>query len=183
MQNNFDKALSLVLQSEGGFTVNALDSGNTLSDGRQGCTNKGITQANWEAFVGHPVTHNDMRVLTQEQIAKFYKTKYWNLAKCDELPSGVDYVVFDFAVNAGVGRAVKTLQQALGVTPDGLIGRVTLSKLDEYDKPTLIAKFSEKKIEFYQDLVTRKPSQEIFLKGWLNRVSATRQDAISLVSH
>lgn len=183
MQNNFDKALSLVLQHEGGFSINPFDNGNKLPDGRQGCTNRGITQANWEAFVGHMVTHNDMRALTQEQIARFYKTKYWNLAKCDELPSGVDYVVFDFAINAGVGRAVKTLQQALGVSADGFIGSITLYELAKCNATVLIDKFSEKKIEFYQDLVARKPDQQIFLKGWLNRVAVARQDAKNLVSH
>ncbi len=183
MISNFEKALDLVLQSEGGFSINLFDNGNKLPDGRQGCTNKGITQNSWEEFVGHPVTHNDMRNLTHEQIAKFYKAKFWKLAKCDELPSGVDYVVFDFAVNSGVGRAIKTLQQTISVQADGLIGRITLSKLDEYNPMAFISKFSEKKIEFYQDLVARKPDQQIFLKGWLNRVSSVRQDAISLVSH
>jgi lysozyme family protein len=183
MLNNFDKALSLVLQNEGGFSINPFDDGNKLPDGRQGCTNKGITQANWEIFVGHKVSHNDMKALTQEQIAKFYKTKYWNLSKCDELPSGVDYVVFDFAVNAGVGRAIKTLQQAIGVTADGFIGSVTMYELARCNATIFIDKYSEKKIEFYQELVARKPDQQIFLKGWLNRVSVTRQDAKNLVSH
>lgn len=180
---NFDKSLQLILKSEGGFTMNPLDAGNKLPDGRQGCTNKGITQASWEEFVGHPVTTNDMRNLTQEQISRFYKAKYWATAKCDQLPSGLDYAVFDFAINAGVGRAIKTLQQAIGINADGLIGSVTLFELARCNANSIIDKYSEKKIEFYQELVARKPSQNIFLKGWLNRVSVTRQDAKSLVSH
>jgi lysozyme family protein len=183
MISNFEKALDLVLQSEGGFSINPFDNGNKLPDGRQGCTNKGITQNSWEEFVGHKVSHNDMRNLTQEQIAKFYKAKFWKLAKCDELPSGVDYVVFDFSVNAGVGRAVKTLQQSIGVSADGLIGAITLAELAKCNTTNLISKFSEKKIEFYQDLVARKPDQQVFLKGWLNRVSHAKKNADYLVSH
>ena len=183
MINNFDTSLKLLLQSEGGFTMNPFDKGNSLPDGRMGCTNKGITQENWEAFVGHKVSTEDMKALTQEQIAKFYKSKYWIPAKCDELPNGVDYAVFDFAVNAGVGRAIKTLQQAIGITADGLIGAVTLSELARCNAANFIDKYSEKKIEFYQDLTIRNSSQQIFLKGWLNRVAVTRQDAKSLVSH
>ncbi len=163
--------------------MNPFDKGNNLPDGRQGCTNKGITQANWEAFVGHPVTHNDMRNLTTEQISRFYKTKYWNPSKCDELPSGVDYVVFDFGINAGTGRAIKTLQQTIGVTADGLIGAFTIQELAKFNPIIFIDKYSEKKIEFYQELASRKPEQQIFLKGWLNRVTSVRQDAKTLASH
>ena len=63
MLNNFEKALDLILKDEGGFTTDVRDNGNKLPDGRAGSTNLGVTQANWETFVGHPVSWNDMRAL------------------------------------------------------------------------------------------------------------------------
>ena len=63
-----------------------------------------------EAFVGHPVSREDMKKLNEERVARLYKHKYWDAVHGDILPSGIDYLVFDFAVNAGPGRAIKLLQ-------------------------------------------------------------------------
>jgi lysozyme family protein len=64
MINNLEQALALVLKSEDGFTIDPRDNGNKLPDGRAGSTNLGVTQAAWEAYVGHPVTWSDMKSLT-----------------------------------------------------------------------------------------------------------------------
>ena len=115
MEKNFSAALANVLNSEGGFQDDPKDAGNKLPDGRQGCTNLGVTQSTWESFVGHPVSREDMKRLTEERVARLYRHKYWDAVKADELPDGVDYLVFDFAINAGPGRAIKILQSVVGV--------------------------------------------------------------------
>ena len=115
MEKNFSAALAHVLNSEGGFQDDPKDAGNKLPDGRQGCTNLGVTQSTWESFVGHPVSREDMKRLTEERVARLYRHKYWDAVKADELPYGVDYLVFDFAINAGPGRAIKILQSVVGV--------------------------------------------------------------------
>ena len=125
--------------------MEATDHGNKLSDGRQGSTNLGVTQANWEAFVGHPVSTQDMKDLTPEVISPFYKRKYWDAVRGDDLPSPIDYMVFDFAVNAGPGRAIKLLQAAVGAVPDGQIGPNTLAAINATPVKELINKFSEQK--------------------------------------
>ena len=149
MENNFNKSLALVLKEEGGFETQTTDNGNKLPDGRAGLTNLGVTQANWEAFVGHPVTWNDMRALTPEKVTPFYKRKYWDVVHGDELPNGVDYMAFDFAVNAGPGMAIKLLQRAVGVAQDGAIGPMTLSAIHAIPVNILIQRFSDAK-EGYQ---------------------------------
>jgi lysozyme family protein len=102
-----------------------------------------------------------------------YKRKYWDACKCDALPAGVDYLVFDFAVNAGVGRSAKILQRALGVPEDGAIGPTTLHNVSVMDRGELIARFSEAKEEFYKSLKTF----DTFGKGWLSRVAEVRGTA------
>jgi len=177
MIENFNKALELVLKEEGGFTTDVRDNGNKLPDGRAGSTNLGVTQANWEAFVGHPVTWNDMRALTPTIVTPFYKRKYWDMVHGDELPNGVDYMAFDFAVNAGVGRAIKLLQQAVGVSQDGAIGPMTLSAIRAIPAKQLVDRYSDAKEAWYKSL-----NNATYQKGWLNRVARVETIATNMVA-
>ena len=111
MRNNFAESLQALLKHEGGFVNHPSDPG--------GMTNLGVTKAVWEAWVTHPVSEAEMRSLTPEKVAPLYKNKYWDKICGDDLPSGVDMVVFDAAVNSGPGRAAKWLQACVGVEPDG----------------------------------------------------------------
>jgi len=177
MKDNFESSLVLVLKSEGGFTTDIHDNGNKLPDGRAGSTNLGVTQANWEAFVGHPVTWDNMRALNAETVAPFYKRKYWDVAHCDELPQGLDYLVFDFAVNAGAGRSIKTLQTAIGVTADGSLGPLSLSAINNLEPKLLIERFTDAKEKFYKAL--NNPTYE---KGWLARTATVEKSALSMIA-
>jgi lysozyme family protein len=171
----FEDCLARILKHEGGYVNDPLDSG--------GRTNLGVTQRVWEEFVGHPVTEADMKALTPEKIAPMYKLKYWNPSYCEVLPKGLDYVVFDFAVNAGTGRSVKTLQQAIGCVADGVIGPKTMAAINDANPKDLIAKFSDARADFYQGIVARKPDQACFIKGWLNRVEDARKLALEEHDH
>jgi lysozyme family protein len=169
MKENFDKALAQVLKSEGGFVNNVHDNG--------GMTNLGVTKAVWEAYVGHPVSEADMRALTPAKVAPMYKAKYWDACKCDDLPHAVDYAVFDFAVNAGVGRSAKTLQTSVGASSDGAIGPGTLAKVAEHGAEELLQKFSDAKTAFYKGL-----NNPHFEKGWLNRVAEVKTIAATMLA-
>jgi len=173
--SRFQECLARILKHEGGYVNDPLDSG--------GRTNLGVTQRVWEEFVGHPVTEADMKALTPEKIAPMYKLKYWNPSYCEVLPKGLDYVVFDFAVNAGTGRSVKTLQQAIGCVADGVIGPKTMAVINDANPKDLIAKFSDARADFYQGIVARKPDQARFIKGWLNRVEESRKLALEEHDH
>jgi lysozyme family protein len=171
----FEDCLTRILKHEGGFVNDPLDSG--------GRTNLGVTQKVWEEWLGHPVTEADMKALTPQKIAPMYKLKYWNPSYCEVLPKGLDYVVFDFAVNAGTGRSVKTLQQAIGCVADGVIGPKTMAAINDANPKDLIAKFSDARADFYQGIVARKPDQARFIKGWLNRVEESRKLALEEYDH
>ena len=164
MLSNFPAALALVLQSEGGFVNHKFDPG--------GMTNLGVTRNVWRDWVKHDVDEAEMRALTPDLVTPLYKARYWDACKCDDLPRGVDYAVFDSAVNMGPGRAAKLLQAALGVTADGSIGRATIAAATAADPVELLEAFSLGKEAFYQSL----PTFATFGKGWLNRVAHV-QDA------
>jgi len=178
MKHNWQQAFEQMLASEGGFSDDERDDGNKLPDGRKGSTMLGVTQYNWEAHVGHQVTHDDMRKLTAVDVEPLYKKKYWDVVQGDKLPNGIDYLVFDMGVNAGPGRSIKLLQAAVGTTPDGGLGPVTLAAVWAADPVVLIEKFSQEKEAFYRSL----KKFTVYGEGWLNRVAAVKQKASSMVA-
>jgi lysozyme family protein len=119
-----------------------------------------------------------MRSLTPEMVEPLYRKRFWAAVRADELPSGLDYLLFDFAVNSGPGRAAKILQTVVGVTPDGGIGPMTLAAVAEQDPAELIEKYSQAKENFYRSLSTF----DTFGKGWLNRVAAVKVKAESMLA-
>ena len=172
MKENFDKCLALMLAHEGGFVNHPQDPG--------GMTNLGVTKRVWEEWVGHEVDEKQMRALTPETVAPLYKRKYWDACRSDDLVSGVDYVVFDVAVNSGAGRAIKFLQSCVGVDADGGFGPRTLDavKVAEKDPERLIDLYSAKRLEFLQSLKTF----ETFGKGWSRRVAEVKDKALAMVA-
>jgi lysozyme family protein len=170
MLSNWQKSFELMLKSEGGYVNNPADPG--------GRTNLGVTQATWENWVGRASDETEMRGLTPEKVEPLYKKKYWDAVRGDDLPVGLDYLCFDFGVNAGPGRAIKLLQSAVGVTPDGGFGPMTLAAVQAIDPVELIEKFSQAKEDFYRSLGTFAT----FGKGWLNRVADVKVKANSMLA-
>jgi lysozyme family protein len=170
-QSNFDECVELMLAHEGGFVNHPQDPG--------GMTNLGVTKRVWEEWMGRPVTEKEMRALTPIMVKPLYKRKYWDAVRADDLVAGVDYVVFDVAVNSGPGRAIKFLQSAVGVTADGGFGPATLAAVKEAEKDParLIELYCAKRLEFLQSLRTF----ETFGKGWSRRVSEVKDKALKML--
>ena len=171
MNANFDSCLAKLLVHEGGYVHHPSDPG--------GMTNLGVTARVWEEWVGHPVDEKQMRALTPALVAPLYRKKYWDACRANELISGLDYAVFDVAVNSGVGRAIKLLQSVVGATPDGGYGSITaaLVKKAEQDPTRLIELYSAKRLDFLESL----NSFLIFGKGWSRRVAEVKADALKMV--
>lgn len=176
MITNFSRSLGLILQSEGGFTTDPRDPGNRLEDGRPGSTNLGVTQANWEAYVGHPVKWSEMRTLTPEIVKPFYKKRYWDAVKGDDLPTPIDYMMFDFAVNSGPVRSIKLMQKAVGTVQDGILGPMTMTAIKAIPIHKLIQDFSDEKEWWYKSL-----RNENFERGWLNRVAKVENNSVNMI--
>ena len=170
MKNNFAQALQVVLKSEGGFVNHPKDPG--------GMTNLGCTKAVWEEWIGHPVSEKNMRDLQPADVAPLYKRKYWDKVCGDDLPSGLDYALFDAAINSGPGRASKWLQEALGVKVDGSLGPVSLAAVQASDKQKLLAKFNDIRLQFLEAL----PTWDTFGKGWGRRVSEVQSSASKMIA-
>lgn len=138
-----------------------------------GRTNLGVTQRVWEEWTGKPATEADMRSLTVEMVSPLYKKRYWDAVRGDDLPSGVDLCVFDCAVNAGVGRASKFLQQAVGVNADGQIGPMTVAATTSKPANEVIEAFCNLRETHYKSLSTFAT----FGKGWMWRLGAVEAES------
>lgn len=168
MKGNYTKALALVLRHEGGWADHPRDPG--------GATMKGVTLNTFRSFYGHDRTRQELRNITQEQLETIYH-KYWEDVKGDDLPGGIDSLLFDMGVNAGPKRAVKLLQRTLGVTEDGILGPITLGKLKDWNPVKLVEKYSDTRLAFYRSLKTF----DAFGKGWTRRTEESKEFALGLL--
>ena len=169
MRENLETALRLIRRHEGGYVDHPDDPG--------GATNLGITHATLAAWRGKPVTKQDVRNLTVAEAAAIYRARYWDAVRGDELPAGVDLAVFDFAVNSGPGRAIRTLQTVLGVPQDGALGPVTMAALAKAPGAvTVIVDLCDARMRFLRGLRTFGT----FGRGWTNRVNNIEDEALKV---
>lgn len=166
---NFKPSLKELLHHEGGFVNHPADPG--------GMTNLGVTRETYEGWVGHPVNEAIMRKLTPELVGPLYKKKYWDVLRCDALPTGLDLCVFDFGVNAGTSRSGRYLQRLVGATPDGVVGPATVQAVETkratVGTVALIEQFQEARRSYYRQL----PTFPTFGRGWLRRVDEVERTA------
>lgn len=150
---------SWILASEGGYVDHPSDPG--------GATNMGITHRTLAAWRKVPsVTKQQVRELTRQEALAIYEAQYWRTSGADRLPEGLDYAVFDYAVNSGPARAVKDLQRVVGVTADGIMGAQTLAAVDRYGAVRAIEGLTDRRMAFLRGLSTFGT----FGRGWTRRV-------------
>jgi len=169
MKNNFDKALAYVLEHEGGYVNHPRDPG--------GATNKGVTQAVYDGYRkmrGRGL--QSVKFISDEEVQAIYKFQYWDAVRGDLLPAGVDYAVFDFAVNSGVGRASKYLQAVVGTAQDGIIGARTVAAIT--NPAATINALCDRRMGFLRNLRTFLT----FGRGWTRRVQGVRAHALEMAS-
>lgn len=168
MKGNFWKAFNATLKHEGGYANHILDPG--------GMTNLGVTRKVWESWVGRKVTEDEMRKLTPEDVSTLYRRRYWDAVRGDQLLSGVDYVMFDAAVNSGPLRAIRWAQAVVGVEQDGKIGPRTVAAINTFNPEIFIIEYCKRRLGFMQ----RLPIWKTFGRGWRNRVTDVQIAALGM---
>jgi len=160
MTSRFDTFIERILSHEGGYINHPSDPG--------GETNWGITKAvaQENGYTG------SMRNMSRARAIGIYKRKYWDAVNGELLPDPLAFQVLDASVNHGPKRAIKWLQESLGITSDGVWGLVTeravFAASDDLgvviQKALLFCRIRQK---FYTDLATFKD----FGKGWTRRMA------------
>lgn len=160
MKSNFDACLAHILRHEGGYVDHPNDPG--------GETNFGISK---RAYPGE-----NIKGMTRARAAHLYRRDYWDAVRGDDLPAGLDLVAFDAAVNSGVSRGAKWVQQAVGAQPDGKVGSATLLRVKATNPASAIEKACDLRMAFLRGLGT----WSTFGKGWSRRVTEVRMAALGM---
>ena len=168
MRENFNKCLEMVLEHEGGYVNNENDRG--------GMTNLGVTRRVYEDWVDRPVSEQEMRDLTPEDVAPIYRKNYADRIHFDSLPSGLDWACLDWAINSGASRPAKAIQRAVGATADGVIGPKTLQLVAEKEPEYIIDYVYTVRQAFYESLDDYKH----FGRGWTRRNKETLHQALEM---
>lgn len=164
--SRFAECLPLILKHEGGYVDHPRDPG--------GATNLGITIGTLSEWLGRPATKAEVKALTEADVAPIYEARYWRAAGCHRMPKGLDYALFDFAVNSGVSRAVKVMQSAAGVGADGVVGPNTLAAVERVGAEEMVRRVQQRRESFLRSLSTFPT----FGKGWMRRVNDVTRQAL-----
>lgn len=159
---NTDDIISAILFREGGYVNNPADRG--------GPTKFGITQGTLAEFRRVPVSPADVAELTEDEARNIYRQVYvkpWE----GIVPALVLPLLADSAVNHGPGRALKMLQKALGVEPDGVLGPSTQAAIVAMDAEHMYRKLCAERVRFYGRLISLDQTQSRFAAGWCNRIA------------
>lgn len=146
---NFENALKIVLNWEGGYVNDPHDPG--------GETKFGISKKSYPSV--------DIKSLTLESASEIYKKDYWLKCRCDDLPIPVAVLVFDTAVNMGVNTAIILLQTAAEVVSDGVLGKQTISAVNGLDPAKIARNFMSLRTQRY----TKLTGWDRYGLGWTRR--------------
>jgi lysozyme family protein len=172
---NFENCLQVILKNEGGYSNNPSDKG--------GETYKGISRKNWPQWSGWTAVDGlkgqpdfpesiDSNIGVDSAVKMAYKNHFWNSMRLDEIANPrTALLIFDFAVNSGVIRAVKIAQEIVGVETDGAMGKISIATINSFDPDMFEKEYKAKRIERFYRIVEKNPSQSIFLNGWIKRVN------------
>jgi len=160
---DFLPAFESMILAEGGYVLH------TVKVDRGGMTYAGISRKNWPQWGGWTtIDYGDKP--DAELVRSFYRANFWAPLQLDRVESqDIARTLFDFAVNAGTGTAVKLAQITVGATPDGKVGPKTLAAINAADPDLFLARYALAKMARYAHIVTLDRTQGKFLLGWLNR--------------
>lgn len=168
--DRFTISFDRVIGHEGGYTNDRRDRGNWSSGvigvGELKGTKFGISAMSYPKLDIRNLTVNDARII--------YRRDFWTKFKCDQMPVGIDYLLFDTAINSGIGNAAKILQRAVGTTADGAIGPKTIAAVKAKRLPDLIDEFCAQRMLFYTGISTF----QTYKTGWTRRAFTTHAQAL-----
>ena len=147
------------IELEGGFTDHPNDRGNYTPSGELKGTKYGISARAYPDL--------DIKSLTYEEAFKIYERDYWNKVIKIEYPRELKPMLFDMSVNHGINGAIKILQRAANVKPDGIVGPITLNAI----KDVKLLDLALERVKRFVIITEKRPKNLVFLRGWINRVS------------
>lgn len=179
---DYYKAIPYTLDFEGGLTEDAADSGGITNFGV--CLEFAKDTGDMELFDKNDdgtIDRKDIKLLKKEDAEAAFKKYFWDKLDLDNIDSDKKaFVVFDCSMNSGIGNAVPMLQKALvnigyNIDIDGKYGPQTKKAFNDAPEDDFCDEYLNVREKFFRMIVDRRPSQKVFLRGWLNRVNQIRE--------
>lgn len=171
MQASYDASLSRLLKDEGGYTNHPSDPG--------GPTNWGITLADARMYWKPSATAADVKAMPLSVAKQIYAKRYWDAQRCNDLPAGVDYAIFDYGVNSGIGRSGKVLRRCLGLSDKtSAVTQEVVDAARKVDPAKLCNMIWSERLAFLKSLKT----WPTFGKGWGARVAGGKVFSQQLIA-
>lgn len=159
----FDLAFERLLGHEGRLSLDPNDRGNWTS----GVIGVGELRGSFMGISAMSYPHLDIRNLTVEQVKAIYRRDFWDRVGADELQDGVAYQAFDFAVNSGIGTAIRKLQLAVGVADDGDWGPISAAAARAMSESDIIMRLNAHRLLF----MTALRAWSTQGRGWTRRIA------------
>lgn len=167
----FELAMTHVAEFEGIYSDDAADRGGPTKYGVCLEFLKGLGTVG-DINKDGVINKKDVLAVTKDKAKELFKKNFWTNPKAERFPPVVAMMYFDSAVNCGCKQTNKLLQRAAYTDDDGIVGPKTVTAVNAMNEADLIKRFAQKRRDFYNTLVARRPSQKVFIKGWLRRVNA-----------
>ncbi len=148
---NFDLAFDRLMGHEGSYVNDPLDPG--------GETNWGISKRSYPGV--------NIRALTRAEAKEIYRRDFWQAIHGDEMPGSVAFQVLDFAINSGIGTAIRKLQRAVGAADDGYWGPMSRRAVEAMAEHKVLMRFVAERLDFWRSLSTWGR----FGNGWAGRAA------------
>ena len=166
----------LIGKYEGGYSWHPEDPG--------GPTNFGITC--YDLAEHRHMSMNSMggwanlvRQMPESEAEDIYAEKYAKGIRFDELNSGVDVVMLDYAVNSGVERPIHVACTLIGRPVVDHIDDELLKAINGFDPNTFINRMCSERLRFMHAIRGGR-AWITFGKGWMARVTDLRNYALAL---
>lgn len=165
--------VAAIIVREHGFVDHPFDRGGPT---RWGVTEKPLIE--WRRKTGGFVPRTKaevreaIRTLDKEEATSIYLDLYVKRPGFDRIKRfALRELLVDSGVLHGRRRTVRWLQRAVGAKQDGVIGPITLGRVRHHEPTALFKKVLATRYFSLADLVKRKPSQVVFIRGWVNRAN------------
>jgi lysozyme family protein len=178
LEADYNSAFKELLKYEGKFQAQKSDSGN-FYNGKLIGTNYGITPGAYKAYYKKEPTAEIIKSLTPVTVSPIYKKNYWDKIRGDEINNdSVAKLFLDAVVNSGTSQ-IKSIKHIINATG----GKKTVAEtstpltsaevkiLNALPQDIVFKNFKAYRETFYKELVKKKPTNSVYLKGWLSRLN------------
>ncbi len=167
LDSRFNYAVSVVFKHEGGFSDDIDDPGGAT---RYGISLRYLKSEGIDIDDDGDVDSDDIRKLSLQKASDIYRKNWWLKHRFNEIHDlNLATKLFDLSVNMGARQAIKLAQRCVGVKDDGIMGSITLKKLNSLDADDVMNCLRKKAFQFYCDLIDKKPVFNKYRNGWLMR--------------